>query len=170
MNEHPTQGLLDAYTVWSENRTKKWRIAFFGDVARSRVARSNLHLFKRLGYSVSVVDDQQLTTRLFAKAFQLPLIKRSALKALDIVYALRVQRERGSLAVEPALSLEDLGPKTFWMHPGPIVMGEDLSPDLCDASHPRSFVLKQKENGFLVRRLLLKNLVEKIIKEAGSRS
>lgn len=160
MNEHPTQGLLDAYTLWSLDASKKFKIIFFGDVARSRVARSSLDLFQRLGYSVGVVDDGQSDTALFASAFKISLVQRSALKKADVVYALRVQRERGSLAQQPPLSLSDLGPKTLWMHPGPKIMGEDLSADLCDPQDPRSLILKQAQNGYRVRYFLLKELAE----------
>lgn len=170
MNEHPTQALLDAFTLWSVSSSKKFEIAFFGDVYRSRVARSSLDLFKKLGFKCYVVDDHQESTHLFAKAYDLKIVKRAALKQMDVVYALRVQRERGSALNLSPLCFADLGPKTLWMHPGPKIMGEDLSPELCDASHPRSLIQRQVRNGYLIRRHLLRLMLENVAENVrGSR-
>lgn len=163
MNEHPTQGLLDGYTLWKLSASKKFKIVFFGDVARSRVARSSLDVFRKLNYGVFVVNDGQASTQFFAEAFGVKLVKRSSVKDFDIVYALRVQRERGSVAEAPPLSRSELGAKTLWMHPGPKIIGEDLNADLCRANDPRSLIDRQSRNGFLVRKVLLQNLMETLL-------
>jgi aspartate carbamoyltransferase catalytic subunit len=161
-HEHPTQALLDAYTLWRRNPKKKYKIAFFGDVARSRVARSDLFVFQALGYEVSVVDDQTEGTHLFAKAFKVKLIPRSKLKTQDVALCLRVQKERGSSVQQAPLSSADLGKNTFVMHPGPAIAGEDLSYELCDFKNsPNNLVHEQVENGFWVRRRLLIELFER---------
>ncbi|MBN8555299.1 MAG: hypothetical protein J0L93_07640 [Deltaproteobacteria bacterium] len=158
-NEHPTQALLDAYTLWKKNPKKKYKIAFFGDVVRSRVARSDIYAFRALGYDLSIVDDGGLETKLFAKAFKVKLISRAKLKAQDVVFCLRVQKERGSQVQMPALMPNDLGKQTLVMHPGPVVAGEDLAYELCDFKAKNNLVHEQVENGFWVRKEILRNVL-----------
>jgi aspartate carbamoyltransferase catalytic subunit len=160
--DHPSQGLLDAFTLWNRNRSKKWKIAFFGDVARSRVARADIHLFHQLGYHISVVDDGQETTRLFAKAFRIRVISRQELKSVGVVICLRAQKERGSQTVLAPLSKSDLKPAQLVMHPGPVMLGEDMAYELCDFSQTQLLVHEQVANGLLVRKQLLRDLLEDI--------
>lgn len=159
INEHPTQALLDAFTLYERSASKKWRISFFGDVVRSRVARSNIHLFKTLGWPVSICDDGSAETKVFAEAFDLKLIARKNLKTSDVVYALRVQKERGSVVDQAPLNFSDLGTKTLLMHPGPVIHGEDLSHELCDFDLPQSLIHRQVANGLKIRRQILINLL-----------
>ncbi len=161
MRDHPTQGLIDSFTLWSRSATKKYRIAFFGDAARSRVARSDIHFFRLFGYDLHLVDDSTQDTRLFAKAFKLKLISRAKIKKMDIVVCLRVQHERGSRVQYEPLALKDLGSKTLLMHPGPALIGIDLKHELADFGHARSLVHTQVENGLRIRRALISLLLSK---------
>lgn len=156
--DHPTQGLLDGFSLFRRNRSRKFTIAFFGDVSRSRVARADIHVFRALGYKLFVTDDGQAATRLFAKAFGLKLIARSQLSRMDVVVALRVQKERGSEYVMQPLRRRELGAKTLLMHPGPVILGQDLSYDLCDFSANWSLIQDQVQNGYYVRRKLIRDL------------
>lgn len=157
--DHPTQGLLDAYTLWKTARNKKYKIAFIGDLARSRVARADIHLFRLLGHSLSIVDDGQSETALFAKAYRVGLVSRKSLKKFDIVVSLRVQKERGSHAFHAPLSADELLPRQYLMHPGPVLQGVDLSFELCDFSRENCLVHQQVANGLKVRTQLLSELV-----------
>ncbi|MDB5038868.1 MAG: aspartate carbamoyltransferase, partial [Bacteriovoracaceae bacterium] len=157
--DHPTQGLLDTFTLFKLNRTKKWKITFFGDVARSRVARSDIHLFRLLGYSLSVVDDGTEETRLFAAAYKIKLVERKNLKQADVIVCLRVQKERGSLNRLVPLSKKEISEKSFLMHPGPVMLGEDLAYELCDFTASRSLVHEQVSNGLKVRTQLISDLI-----------
>jgi len=155
MNEHPTQALGDAFTLWKKFKGKKVRLAIFGDVYRSRVARSVSMLMKGLGHQVAVVDDETEETYSFAAAYGVSLISRKSLPRVDVVMALRVQSERGSAAVIPPLSLKDLGAKTWVMHPGPVIVNQDIEYDLLETLGDRNLIEEQVRSGFLVRRRLL---------------
>jgi len=154
-HEHPTQALGDAFTLWKRAPQDKFQIAFFGDVARSRVARSSSQLFQKLGHRVQVVNDGTLSTKNFAEAFQVELVDRSQLKKIDVVYALRTQIERGSRSSLGPLRFSDLGESTLVMHAGPVIEGEDLEFSLCDFSVPRLLVHEQVKSCLDVRRAIL---------------
>jgi len=154
-HEHPTQALGDALTLWRQSPRSKFKIAFFGDVDRSRVARSSTQLFKMLGHQVQIVNDDTIATQNFAKAFQVDLIDRAQLKKMDVVYALRAQKERGGRSLLGPLELSELGEKTLVMHAGPVMEGEDLGFSLCDFSAARSLVHAQVKSCFDIRRSLL---------------
>jgi aspartate carbamoyltransferase catalytic subunit len=137
---------------------RKWKIAFFGDVVRSRVARADIQIFRKLGYSLSVVNDGSLETEIFSKAYKIPKIERLSLRTQEVVICLRIQKERGSERLLPPLCRQDIGSKTYVMHPGPVIVGEDLAHDLCDFSDSRSLIHRQVANGRRVRRALLSEL------------
>jgi aspartate carbamoyltransferase catalytic subunit len=158
-NEHPTQALGDAITLWQIGNQKRLKVAFFGDVYRSRVARSTLKLLKTLGHQIAVTDDGSFETRLFSSAFSVPTIPRAQLKKMDVVICLRFQKERGTMASLEPLNAADMGDRTFLMHPGPVIVGEDLAYDLLEERGDRNLILQQAENAFKVRRLLLWDLM-----------
>jgi aspartate carbamoyltransferase catalytic subunit len=159
-HEHPTQGLLDAYTLWKNFKNKKLKIAFFGDAARNRTAKSDVPLFKALGHSLYVLDDGTEDTKLFAKAFKVKLIKRSALPEMDIIQCLRIQKERGSQAVTKPLCLKDFGKRTKLMHPGPATIGEEISAELADFNADYSLVYDQVESGLKIRTAILAEILQ----------
>jgi len=159
-NEHPTQALLDAYTLWKRNPRKKYKIAFYGDVTKSRVARSDIYLFKTLGYQVVVTNDGNSETKLFAKAFGVKLISRKDLRKMDIVLCLRTQKERGGSSSLGPLQLGDFGKNTKLMHPGPAILGEEISHELSDFSAEHSLVHEQLEDGLRVRKQILADILK----------
>jgi aspartate carbamoyltransferase catalytic subunit len=154
-HEHPTQALGDAWALWKRGLKKSLKISFYGDVSRSRVARSCIQVFRKLGHSLSWVPNGDSEGVEFAKAFDLPLLPPKKIREQDIVYALRTQTERGGIRTGAALRLEDLGPKTFWMHPGPVVQTEDLAWNLCQFDHPRCLIRDQVAAGYEVRKEIL---------------
>ncbi len=159
MHEHPTQALADAYTLWKRFKAKKLKVILFGDVFRSRVARSNVILLKALGHQVAVHDDETSETRSFAAAYKLPLVARKNLSKADVVMALRVQSERGSAAAVEPLGLRDLGAKTSVMHPGPVIVNQDIQFDVLETQGERNLILDQVQSGYLVRRRLLAEIL-----------
>ncbi len=161
-HEHPTQALADALCLWEKFGRRSLKIAYFGDVSRSRVARSGVKLFQKLGHEVGVVDDASASCRDFARAFELPLIPRSRLTQMNIVYALRTQKERGGLSGLGPLLSQDLGLESFVMHAGPVVEGEDLSFELCHFESPRSLVHEQVKAGLKIRTALLSAWAETV--------
>jgi len=148
-------------SLWVAGKGRKLNIAFFGDVYRSRVARSTLRLLQILGHKVVVTDDGSFETRLFAQAFGISSVARSQLKKMDAVICLRFQKERGTLANMDPLGIQDLGSKTFLLHPGPVIVGEDLTYDLLEERKQRNLILSQAENAFKIRRALLAELLER---------
>lgn len=159
---HPTQGLLDAYTIWKQVGTRiKPRIALLGDLERSRVARSDLEAFRKLGWRVVAVDDETAATRSFADAYQLTLIARSKLKSFDYVSCFRLQKERGSQSRAACLMPHELNPEARVLHPGPVIWGEDLSKEFLVEAESRLLVSDQVQNGLLVRQALIRRLLQR---------
>ncbi|MBU0514866.1 MAG: aspartate carbamoyltransferase catalytic subunit [Proteobacteria bacterium] len=171
MHEHPTQGLLDLMTVKEQKGGKDGRIeglsvSIIGDVAHSRVARSDIHGFTRLGCRVKV----------FGPATLMPMYVESlgveragsmaeAVEDADVIILLRMQRERLTEALIPSLReyavefglntarLEQAKPDVIIMHPGPLNRGVEITPEVADG--PWSVILDQVENGVAVRMALL---------------
>lgn len=161
--EHPTQALGDAYSLWSRVGPRKLKIVFYGDVIKSRVARSSLQVFRVLGHEVGVVDDLSKGMRLFSKAFQLPLLSRKQAMQADIIYALRTQKERGGQQALEALHPKHVGLKTQIMHAGPVIWGEDLHLDWKNQSE-RLLIQSQVEACYLVRRKILNEIQKRCAK------
>ena len=168
-HEHPTQALLDALTILDHRPALAGlRVAIIGDIAHSRVARSNLHLLTKFGASVVLCGPPPLLPREF-ECFS-PNVTRTfrmeeAIADADVIMMLRVQFERQSPHLVPSaneyfrfygLRLEHLQaarPDAIVMHPGPINRGRELSSDVAD--FPRSVILNQVENGIAVRMAVL---------------
>lgn len=166
-HEHPSQALLDLYTVRKKlggfDGIKIWIV---GDVLHSRVARSNILAFSKMGATVTVCGPPTLLPR---NVEQLGCDVRYSLEALaeaDIVYALRLQHERMSGTFLPSLreyiihyqiNRRRLTPRQFLMHPGPINRGVELSADVIDG--PRSLITEQVANGLVVRMAILFELL-----------
>jgi aspartate carbamoyltransferase catalytic subunit len=176
-HEHPTQALLDAFTI----RERKGRIgglhvAIIGDIMHSRVARSNVHLLTRLGAHVRVAGPRTLIPPHYDQIVDyaegtLTVCDRleQALEGADVVMMLRIQRERMSEAFFPSLKeysiqyglnmkrLDLAASDAIVMHPGPINRGVEINSDVVDSS--RSLILDQVTNGVAVRMAILFLLV-----------
>jgi len=157
-NEHPTQALGDALTLYQLAKGKKLEICFLGDACRSRVAKSSIRVLKNLGHRISIVDESRGENRAFAKAFEISLAPRKKLSSFDIVYCLRLQKERGAQAAEEPLSLSELGKTSKLMDAGPVIWGETMQREIQNLAPERNLILKQAENAFLVRLALLQEL------------
>lgn len=167
MNEHPSQGLLDLYTIMKvKHKISGLHVAIIGDILHSRVVRSDLHSLGRMGAKIRLCGPPTLAPKEMERSgVTVTWDIREAVKDADIVMVLRIQLERQKSAYFPslreysrcfglnravfALARED----AVIMHPGPINRGVELSDDLADCE--RSIVLNQVESGVAVRMALL---------------
>lgn len=178
-HEHPTQALLDAFTlrnaIHADARGRGLdgvAVAIVGDIAHSRVARSNLVLLKKLGAKVYLVGPPTLLPNALIKqadSFSYSLDEAIATFKLNAVMMLRVQLERMTAGFFPsereyariwglnADRLALLDPQTFVMHPGPMNRGLEI--DAAAADSKNSLVLKQVANGVSVRMAVLYHLL-----------
>src|SRR5947209_7065570 len=171
-HEHPTQALLDARTILDRRQTLEGlRVAIIGDIAHSRVARSNLYLLSKFGAQIVLCGPASLLPvemgRL-APGVVLTHDIREAIRDADVIMMLRVQLERQHEATFPAseyfqfygLRLEHIGlakPDVIVMHPGPINRGREISSEVADSQ--RSVILNQVENGVAVRMAVLERVL-----------
>ncbi|HLK46944.1 MAG TPA: aspartate carbamoyltransferase catalytic subunit [Bryobacteraceae bacterium] len=171
-HEHPTQALLDARTILDRRSTLEGlRVAIIGDIAHSRVARSNVHLLSKFGSMIVLCGPASLLPRELEKlapGVTLTTDIREAIRDADVIMMLRVQLERQHEAAFPAneyfqfygLRLEHLDlakPDAIVMHPGPINRGRELSSEVADFQ--RSVILNQVENGIAVRMAVLEKVI-----------
>lgn len=169
---HPTQALLDAFTLRRHRGPSLdgCRIAVVGDVRNSRVARSDLACFTRLGAQVTLVGPPTLMPeRLDGWPCTVSHDLDDVIPELDVVYALRVQQERLGPALLPSLReyyarygltperAGRLKPDALVMHPGPMIRGHEIAAEVADG--PRSLVREQVANGVAVRMAVLWGLV-----------
>ncbi|HET7512011.1 MAG TPA: aspartate carbamoyltransferase catalytic subunit [Chthoniobacterales bacterium] len=166
-HEHPTQGLLDSYTI----REKKGHIAglhvaIIGDILFSRVARSNIFALLKLGARVTLIGPSTLVPRAFEEfGVTVSHNLESVLPTADVVNLLRIQHERQRKEYFPGLGeyirlfgltkerAQLLKPDCLIMHPGPINRGVEIDSDLADSG--RSVILDQVTNGLAVRMAVL---------------
>ena len=174
-HEHPTQALLDAYTIRSKfpefNKSfKGLRVAIVGDILHSRVARSNVLLLTKLGATVTLVAPPTLIpVGVVDWNVKVSYDLDSVLKDIDVLMMLRVQSERMADSFFPSereysrgygldiTRLNALNPNAIVMHPGPMNRGLEISAESAD-SH-KSVVLAQVSNGVLVRMAVLYQLL-----------
>jgi aspartate carbamoyltransferase catalytic subunit len=171
-HEHPTQALLDALTILDRRGTlENLRVAIIGDIAHSRVARSNVHLLSLFGAEIVLCGPASLlpqTLTGLAAGVTLTNNMNEAIRGADVVMMLRVQLERQHEVPMPAgeyfryygLRLEHLAlanPDAIVMHPGPINRGRELSSEVADSQ--RSVILNQVENGIAVRMAVLEKIL-----------
>ena len=171
-HEHPTQALLDALTIFDRRGSlENLRVAIIGDIAHSRVARSNVHLLSRFGASIVLCGPPALLPReleQLAPGVELTNDMNEAIRDADVVMMLRVQHERqhevpmaaGEYFRFYGLRLEHMAlakPDAIVMHPGPINRGRELSSEVADSQ--RSVILNQVENGIAVRMAVLEKVV-----------
>jgi aspartate carbamoyltransferase catalytic subunit len=169
-HEHPSQGLLDTFTLWRRWKTFQGRkVLVVGDVLHSRVARSNLHALKTLGASVTLCGPRSLVSEGWAAlGAQVDIDLDRALEGADAVMVLRVQRERMAdaffasereyhqrwgLTIERAGQLKE---GAVVMHPGPVNRGVEIAPEVADG--PRSLILEQVRNGVFIRMAILESV------------
>jgi aspartate carbamoyltransferase catalytic subunit len=171
-HEHPTQALLDARTILDQRaRLEGLRVAIIGDIAHSRVARSNVFLLSKFGVDIVLCGPASLLPpdlASLAPGVTLTNDIRSAIRNADVIMMLRVQLERQHEAAFPAgeyfqfygLRLDHLAlakPDAIVMHPGPINRGRELASEVADFQ--RSVILNQVENGVAVRMAVLERIV-----------
>ena len=173
-HEHPTQALLDAYSIREKyGGIKSKKIVIVGDILHSRVALSNIYCLKMLGAQVAVCGPSTLMPKYLKElgVRYFPKLKE-ALLWCDIANVLRIQLERQDVQLFPSLReyanvyginlniLESLDKEITIMHPGPINRGVELTSDIADSSH--SIILDQVENGVAIRMAVLYLLSNKI--------
>lgn len=169
--EHPTQTLADALTLRQHfGRLDGLKMAIVGDVGNSRVARGHLLAMPKLGIEVTLVGPTGLLPSANPWNVKVSNSLDAELGELDVVYLLRVQRERGSLASFPSASeyslrfglghgrLSMLKPTTVIMHPGPLNRGVEIDDEAADGD--RSLILAQVANGVPIRMTVLASALE----------
>ena len=170
-HEHPTQGLLDLFTILErKGRIKGLKIAIIGDIRHSRVARSNIWGLTKLGASVVLCGPPSLIPLKMEKmGVEITYSLKEAIQNADILYFLRIQKERQKESFFPStreyvslygMGLEDLK-KTkkdaLIMHPGPINRGIEIKSDVAESAS--SLILDQVTNGIAVRMAVLYLLI-----------
>ena len=167
MHEHPTQALLDAYTMRSRNgRVEGLKVVIVGDVLHSRVARSNVYLLNTLGAHVTLVAPPTLLpVGVEAWPADVSYDLDAVLPSADVVMMLRVQRERMGDSFFPSereyarrygldvRRVQVLPSHGIVMHPGPMNRGMEIAPEVADSA--RSTIVEQVRNGVSVRMAVL---------------
>ncbi|NNE30530.1 MAG: aspartate carbamoyltransferase catalytic subunit [Saprospiraceae bacterium] len=166
-HEHPTQALLDAYSMREElGDLKGKKIVICGDILHSRVALSNIFCLKKLGAKVKVCGPPTLIPKhIDSLGIDVEYDIRKALEWCDVANILRIQLERQELKYFPSLReyakffgvnrnlLDSLDTETIIMHPGPINRGVEITSDVADSD--QSIILQQVENGVAIRMAIL---------------
>ena len=168
INEHPTQALLDAFSIREQfGRIEGKKVAIIGDIMHSRVALSNIYLLKKMGAEVTVAGPPTLIPKYMKEAFDVRVEYnlRKALEWCDVANVLRIQLERQNQVLFSSLReynlayginkklLDSLSKEIVIMHPGPINRGVELDSDVADSK--QSIILQQVENGLAVRMAVL---------------
>ena len=167
-HEHPTQGLLDLLTIHErKGRIEGLEVAIVGDIAHSRVARSDIVGLRKLGARVTLVGPPTLVPATFeADGVRVSHNFEQVLPHMDVINMLRIQKERITSNQFPSVReytriygmdrrrLNLCKPDVLIMHPGPMNRGIELAPDVADG--PNSSVLRQVTNGLAVRMAVLK--------------
>jgi len=168
INEHPTQALLDAFSIQEKTGGLEGRkVAIIGDVMHSRVALSNIYLLKKMGAEVVVAGPPTLIPKYIEPALgvKVEYNVRKALQWCDVANVLRIQLERQNQVLFSSLReynlaygikrkmLDELKKEIVIMHPGPINRGVEIDSDVADSPH--SIILDQVQNGVAVRMAVL---------------
>jgi aspartate carbamoyltransferase catalytic subunit len=164
INEHPTQALLDAFSMVEKfGSLKGLKVAILGDIMHSRVALSNIYLLKKMGAEVMVSGPPTLIPKYLQEAMDIKVEYNidKALAWCDVANVLRIQLERQNQPLFSSLReynlaygitterLNKLNKEIVIMHPGPINRGVEMDSDVADSKH--SIILDQVENGVAVR-------------------
>lgn len=172
-HEHPTQALLDAFSMREQLGDLAGKnIAIFGDILHSRVAMSNVFCLKKLGAKVRVCGPPTLIPKHIDKlGVEVSHNLRESLEWCDVANVLRIQLERQDIKYFPSLReysqyfglnkkiLDSLNKEIVVMHPGPINRGVEITGDVADSDH--SIILQQVENGVAIRMAILYLLAAK---------
>lgn len=174
INEHPTQALLDAFSIREKmGRLAGVNVAIIGDIMHSRVALSNIYLLTKMGANVTVCGPPTLIPKHLAEAFNIKVSHnvKETLQWCDVANVLRIQLERQNEVLFSSLReynisygitkslLESIKKDIVVMHPGPINRGVELDSDVADSG--QSIILQQVENGVAVRMSVLYLLANK---------
>ena len=166
-NEHPTQALLDSFSIIEKlGSIKNKKIAIIGDISHSRVAISNIHLLKKLGAQIMLCGPKTLMPK-YIKDMGVSVRNnvREALEWCDVANILRIQLERQNEKYFPSIReyslyyginkelLDSIKKDVIIMHPGPINRGVEISSDVADSN--KSIILDQVENGVAVRMAIM---------------
>lgn len=166
-HEHPTQGLLDTFTIQERlGRIAGVRVLIVGDIIHSRVARSNLWALLKLGAKVKLVGPSTLLPREFSElGAEVGYDLDAELEQADVINLLRIQHERQVQARLPSVGeysgffglnldrFKKCKPGVLLMHPGPVHRGVEIASELADG--PQSVILDQVTNGLAVRMAVL---------------
>ncbi|HHZ66133.1 MAG TPA: aspartate carbamoyltransferase catalytic subunit, partial [Flavobacteriales bacterium] len=177
-HEHPTQALLDAYSIREElGEVKGKKVVIVGDILHSRVALSNIFCLQKLGAEVMVCGPTTLMPRHISSLdVKVEHNLKEALEWCDVANMLRIQLERQEIKYFPSLReytmmfglnselLDSLSKKITVMHPGPINRGVEITSEVADSD--QSIILNQVENGVAIRMAILYLLAGKIEKPA----
>ncbi len=174
INEHPTQALLDAYSITEKTGSLEGvKVAIIGDIMHSRVAQSNIYLLKKMGAEVVVCGPPTLIPKYISEALGVRVeydIKKT-LDWCDVANVLRIQLERQNQVLFSSLReynlaygitrrlLDSLSKEIVIMHPGPINRGVEIDSDVADGN--QSIILQQVENGVAVRMAVLYLLADR---------
>ncbi len=168
MHEHPSQGLLDAYTMLRHFKSLKGlKVTMVGDIQHSRVVRSNIHLLSKFGAQIVLCGPPELlpeTAAAISPAVKISRHMEEALRKADVVMMLRIQKERlHGLRLNPdkyisqyqltADRLKLAKSNAIVMHPGPMVRGMEIEDQVADG--PQSVIEEQVQNGVYVRMAIL---------------
>jgi aspartate carbamoyltransferase catalytic subunit len=166
-HEHPSQALLDVYTLRRRlGSLEGKRIWIVGDVLHSRVARSNLIAFKAMGAELTVCGPPALIPRGLEQLGCAVEHSLDGMGEADVIYALRLQHERMAESFVPSIreyaahfqiDARRLGPRQLLMHPGPVNRGVELSGEVIDS--PQSLINEQVASGLVVRMAILYELL-----------
>src|SRR5215831_3124621 len=166
-HEHPTQALLDAFTIREhKKRIEGLNVTILGDILYSRVARSNIWALTKLGAKVTLCGPSTLVPRVFEQmGCRVTYNVEEAISHADIINLLRIQHERQRKTMFPSLGeytslfginrsrLARVKPDALIMHPGPINRGVEIDSEIADGE--RSVILEQVTNGLAVRMAVL---------------
>jgi len=166
-HEHPTQALLDAFTIRErKGKIEGLNVTILGDILYSRVARSNIWALTKLGAKVTLCGPATLVPRVFEQmGCRVTYNVEEAIRDADIINLLRIQHERQRKTMFPSINeyttlfglnkarLEKTKPDALIMHPGPINRGVEIDSEIADGD--RSLILDQVTNGLAVRMAVL---------------
>lgn len=168
INEHPTQALLDAFSIQEKKgKLKGVKVAIIGDIMHSRVAQSNIYLLKKMGAEVTVCGPPTLIPKYIREALSVEVNYnlKETLEWCDVANVLRIQLERQNQVLFSSLReynlaygisrrlLDGLKKEIVIMHPGPMNRGVEIDSDVADSK--QSIILQQVENGVAVRMAVL---------------
>ncbi|AOW21865.1 aspartate carbamoyltransferase catalytic subunit [Urechidicola croceus] len=173
-HEHPTQALLDSYSIREKlGSVKGKKVVIIGDILHSRVALSNIFALKLQGAVVKVCGPTTLIPKhIKSLGIDIETNLKKALEWCDVANVLRVQHERMDIKYFPSIReytqlfginkqiLDSIGKKIVIMHPGPINRGVEITSDVADAD--QSIILNQVENGVAIRMAIIYLLAEQI--------